>query len=613
MISREKGGSENPNLIDVFTQANTMTAKEKVALLQKKMLENDIDAFIVYSADPHMSEYLPEEWQERTWLTGFTGSAGFAVVLKDKSALWTDGRYFVQAPIELEGSDIELMKDGVEGTPNYIEWIKSNVREGGKVGVNGLATSNTNWTSLEEKLASKNITVVDIPLLKDIWIVRNSEVKKNPVFVHPIERAGKSVTDKLSAIRQKMEEQETSVHIISSLDDVAWTLNLRGSDVEANPVFLGYIVVTKNDAVLFVDLDKLTIDARRQMDESFVKMMPYEEFFTFLSKFKNEKILISPNTNQSVFDILKSENSFVKASVPGNLMKAQKNEAELAGFRTVMERDGVAMVKFLYWLKHNVGKEPMNEYSIGKKLYEFRSQGANFVGESFGSIIGYKGNGAIVHYSAKSEGSKEVTNDGSILIDSGGQYLEGTTDITRTVALGSVSQNFIDDCTLVLKGMINLSLVKFPKGTRGVQLDAFARLPLWNAGKDYAHGTGHGVGSFMNVHEGPQNIRKDLNPQELLPGMVCSNEPGFYVENQYGIRHENLVAIKEIEVTEFGIFYGFETLTVCPFFRGVINVSMLTQDEKDWLNNYHKWCEDKLAKHLEGDVKTWFLDLVRPV
>lgn len=273
-------------------------------------------------------------------------------------------------------------------------------------------------------------------------------------------------------------------------------------------------------------------------------MMPYDEFFNHLKQIKQQNILVSPNSNQSVFDTLKDANTFIKAAVPGNLMKAQKNEAELEGFRTVMVRDGVAMVKFLYWLTHRAGKEPMNEYSIGEKLEGFRAEGANFVGESFSSIIGYKGNGAIIHYSAKAEGSKEVTNDSSILVDSGGQYLEGTTDITRTLALGAVTDEFKKDSTLVLQGMIGLSMVKFPKGTRGVQLDAFARLPLWMAGKDYNHGTGHGVGSFMNVHEGPQSIRKDLNPQELLPGMVLSNEHGYYVVNQYGIRHENLIAVR---------------------------------------------------------------------
>ncbi|MDQ8747753.1 aminopeptidase P family protein [Elizabethkingia miricola] len=588
-----------------------MTSKEKIAALRSAMHNNNIDAFIVYSADPHMSEYLPQEWQERSWLSGFTGSAGFVVITKDKAGLWTDGRYFTQAPIELEGSGIDLFKDGIEGTPNYIDWIISEIPAGGKVAVNALATSHSNWEALDSKFSAKNISLTDLPLLKEIWTDRGTAAK-NPIYVHPVERAGQSVQDKIAAIRQKMEDQHADVHIISSLDDVAWTLNLRGSDVQSNPVFLGYIVLSKNDAILFTDLEKLDTDARRQMDDAGVKMIPYDEFFNHLRQIKQQNILVSPNSNQSVFDTLKDANTFIKAAVPGNLMKAQKNEAELEGFRTVMERDGVAMVKFLYWLTHQAGKEPMNEYSIGEKLRGFRAEGANFVGESFGSIIGYKGNGAIIHYSAKAEGSKEVTNDSSILVDSGGQYLEGTTDITRTLALGAVTDEFKKDSTLVLQGMIRLSMVKFPKGTRGVQLDAFARLPLWMAGKDYNHGTGHGVGSFMNVHEGPQSIRKDLNPQELLPGMVLSNEPGYYVVNQYGIRHENLIAVREAEKTEWNTFYEFETLTLCPFFKDTIVKDILSADEIQWLNSYHKTCEEKLAPHLEGDVKNWFLELVSP-
>ena len=589
-----------------------MTSKEKVAALREEMQKNNVDAFIVYSADPHMSEYLPEEWQERAWLSGFLGSAGFVVITKDKAGLWTDGRYFTQAPIELAGSGIDLFKDGMEGTPNYIDWIISEIPANGKVAVNALATSHSNWELLYQKLNAKNLTLVDSPLLKEVWKERGTP-SKNPIFVHPLDRAGKSVTDKISAIRQKMEEQEVTVHVISSLDDVAWTLNLRGSDVESNPVFLGYILITKNDAILFTDLEKMEVEARKQMDESFVKMMPYDEFYNHLRTIKNENVLVSPNSNQSIFEALKIDNKFVKAAVPGNLMKAQKNETELEGFRKVMVRDGVAMVKFLYWLTHNAGKEAMNEYSIGKKLREFRAAGENFVGESFGSIIGYKDNGAMMHYSAKSEGSKEVTNDASILVDSGGQYLEGTTDITRTLALGAVSEEFKTNSTLVLQGMIRLSMVKFPKGTRGVQLDAIARLPLWMHGKDYNHGTGHGVGSFMNVHEGPQNIRKDMNPQELLVGMVVSNEPGYYLEGDYGIRHENLIAVKESETTIHGTFYEFETLTFCPFFKNDIVKEILSQDEINWLNSYHKTCEEKLASHLEGEVKEWFLSLVSPL
>jgi Xaa-Pro aminopeptidase len=590
-----------------------MTSSEKILALRQKMFENNIDAFIIYSADPHMSEYLPTEWQERSWLSGFTGSAGFVVVTKDKAGLWTDGRYFVQAPIELKDSGIDLFKDGMEGTPNYIDWINSEITENGTVAVNAIATSHANWELLSEKLSAKGNKLVDLPLLKEIWTNRNSNVQKNPVFVQPIERAGKSVTQKLSDIRNKMEELGASAHIISSLDDVAWTLNLRGSDVQSNPVFLGYVILTKNEAKLFVDLEKLEVEARKQMDDSGMKMLPYEEFYKELKNISNEQILVSPDGNQSIFEALKENNTFIKAPVPGNLMKAIKNTTELEGFRTVMQRDGIAMVKFLYWLTHQAGKEAMTEYSIGEKLRGFRAEGKNFVGESFGSIVGYKENAAIMHYSAKSEGSKEVTNIHTILVDSGGQYLEGTTDITRTFALGTASAEFKRDATLALKGLIQLSMVKFPKGTRGVQLDAFARMALWMEGKDYNHGTGHGVGSFMNVHEGPQNIRKDMNMQQLIPGMVLSNEPGFYYDYHYGIRHENLIAVRELETTDFGTFYDFETLTVCPFDRNVIEVSLLTQPEKDWLNNYHDWCREKLENDLQGEIKNWFLEQVKPI
>ncbi|WP_187478088.1 aminopeptidase P family protein [Amniculibacterium sp. G2-70] len=589
-----------------------MNIQERISALRVKMQENNIDAYIVYSADPHMSEYLPEEWQERAWISGFTGSAGFVVILKNKAALWTDGRYFVQAPIELQSSGIDLMKDGVEGTPNYIDWIISQIPANGKVAVNALATSNINWEALEEKLNPKGISLVNQALIQEIWTDK-PQASQNPIYTHPTERAGKSVEEKLQAIREKMQTLGTSTHIISSLDDVAWTLNLRGSDVDCNPVFLGYILLSLNDAKLFVDTKKLNANAQESMQKAGVSVLPYEDFLKELALVKNQNILISPNTNQSVYDALANNNTFVKAAAPGNLMKAQKNTAELQGFRTVMERDGVAMVKFLYWLTHTAGKEAMTEYSIGKKLRTFRAASENFVGESFGSIVGYAGNDAICHYSAKEVGSKEVTNSGSILVDSGGQYLEGTTDITRTLPLGETSQQFKIDSTLVLQGMIRLSMVKFPKGTRGVQLDAVARMPLWMHGKDYNHGTGHGVGSFMNVHEGPQNIRKDMNPQELLPGMVVSNEPGFYLENMYGIRHENLVAVKFSETTEFGDFYEFETLTFCPFFKETIVKELLSAEEIEWLNAYHKTCEEKLGKHLEGDVKEWFLQLVSPL
>lgn len=589
-----------------------MTAKEKVASLREEMKRNNIDAFIVYSADPHMSEYLPEQWQERTWLSGFTGSAGFVVVTLDKAGLWTDGRYFTQAPIELKGSGIDLFKDGIEGTPNYIDWIISQTSENAIVAVNALATSNANWEDVKAKLEKKNRKLIDKPLLNTVWSDRGTP-SKNPVFVHPIERAGRSVIEKLTEIREKMKKEDATAHLISSLDDVAWTVNLRGSDVDCNPVFLGYIYISMDKAILFVDTEKLEEDAKKLMKDSGVEVKEYEDFFDYLASLKDESILIAPNSNQSIFEAVKANNTIIKKPVPGHLMKAIKNGAELEGFETVMVRDGVAMVKFLHWLSHNVGKEPMNEYQIGQKLLEFRKEGKNFVGNSFDSIVGYKGNGAIIHYSAPEKGSAEVTNEGSILVDSGGQYLEGTTDITRTLPLGEVTEEFKEDVTRVLQGMIRLSMVKFPKGTKGVHLDAFARMALWQNGKDYNHGTGHGVGSFMNVHEGPQNIRKDLNPIDLVEGMVLSNEPGYYVEGKYGIRHENLIVVKEWKKTEWNTFYEFETLTLCPFFTSIVIKDMLSQEEIDWLNDYHKTCEEKLAPYLEGEVKEWFLELVKPI
>ncbi|MGI9527855.1 MAG: aminopeptidase P family protein [Weeksellaceae bacterium] len=589
-----------------------MTTNEKISVLREKMKDANIDAFIVYSADPHMSEYLPKKWLERVWLTGFTGSAGFVVITLDKAALWTDSRYFVQAPKELEGSEILLMKDGYGDTPDYLTWLKSELKSGDVVATNALVASHQNWDQLQTALENKDIKLKSADLLKEIWTDRKED-QSDAIFVHPEALAGKSVASKLVEIREAMHQEEADAHVITALDDVAWTLNLRGNDVIFNPVFLGYILVEKKKATLFVDQNKLSDDVKEHLASAGVQLAPYDSFFDALKAIKDQKVWISPTSNQAIYDTLAEGNKIISKPAPGNLLKAIKNEAELEGFRKVMVRDGVAMVKFIYWLKHEGAQQGLSEYEIGEKLRAFRAEGENFVGESFGSIVGYEGNGAIVHYSAKKEGSSKVTPHGSILVDSGGQYKEGTTDITRTFALGEVSDEFKEDCTLAFQGMINLSLAHFPKGTKGVHLDALARLPLWMQHKDYGHGTGHGVGSFMNVHEGPQNIRKDMNNQDLIPGMVLSNEPGFYLEGKYGIRHENLVAVQKVETTDFGSFYAFETLTICPFPMEVINTNMLTQPQKDWINEYHALCKEKLESHLEGEVKEWFLEQVKPI
>src|SRR5699024_10061578 len=437
------------------------------------------------------------------------------------------------------------------------------------------------------RLEKEKRQLVHMPLLDDIWKKRISE-GMNPVFVQPLERAGESVESKLEKIRQKMKEKGATAHIISSLDDVAWTLNLRGSDVKCNPVFLSYLLIKENSAKLFVKTKKLDVQAAYLMQDSNVQTEDYDLFFEQLKQLKNEKIWLSENANQAIFNAVEENNEIYVAPVPGNLMKAIKNKTELSGFREVMIKDGVAMVNFLYWLKHNAGKKKLKEYDVSQKLLEFRKQQENFVGISFETIVGYKGNGAIIHYAPDEKKSAEIQAEASVLIDSGGQYLEGTTDITRTLALGKVSEEFKRDYTTVLKAHINLSMAKFPKGTRGSQIDVLARLPLWEEGKDFNHGTGHGVGSFLNVHEGPQSIRREYNGIALQPGMVLSNEPGYYIVGKYGIRHENLLVVKEYMETEWNDFYEFENLTWCPFFTDSIIKSMLTAEEIKWLNDYHK-------------------------
>lgn len=589
-----------------------MTTQDKLQQLRVLMKQSDIGAFVVYSADPHASEYLPTYWQERVWVSGFTGSAGFAVITKDKAGVWTDSRYFVQATEELQGSGFDLFKEGVEGTPNYIDWILTQVQEGQKVAVNALCTSHASWESLRYRLEEKNITLINAPLLKDLWSDRPAD-KGYPIFIHPVAYAGQSAKEKIQQIRAELTPKGITAHIVTTLDDVAWITNLRGSDVAYNPVFVSYLLITPTEVKLFADVHKCDTSVQQYLKEEGIELVAYNSFFEVLKTLKGAKIALSSNANQSIYEAIKEKNTIVIAEPPSQLLKAMKNTTELEGFRTAMRKDGVAMVNFLYWLDTSVGKEPMTEYSIGRVLEQFRASQENFVGNSFGEIVGYQGNGAIVHYSAKEQTAKKVTNEGTILIDSGGQYREGTTDITRVVPLGTYSEEFKKDYTLVLKGMINLSCVNFVKGTRGVQLDAFARMPLWLEARDYGHGTGHGVGSFLNVHEGPQNIRKDLRDIPLLIGMVCSNEPGLYRENQYGIRIENLIAVQPQSESEFGTFYSFETLTLCPIDTRPVLVELLTPKEREWLNAYHARVEQTLLPLLEQPQQQWLKEACKAI
>lgn len=588
------------------------TIPERLESLRQKMKTHDIDAFVVYSADPHMSEYLPEEWKERMWLSGFTGSYGYMAVTLKKAALWTDGRYFVQAAVELKGSGITMMRDRVVGQVHYLDWILAETKKGARIAVNAQLTSHANWVEADKKLSVHQRELVNQPLLNEIWTDRERS-ERNPIFEHPLERAGQSVLEKLMAIRKEMKNQGATAHVISSLDDVAWTLNLRGSDVAYNPVFLGYILMGEEDIALYVNPEQLTDEAQIAMETAEVEIRLYTDFYSDLENLKGQKVLVDPASNQAIFEALGINSTIILGPPPGNLMKAIKNKTELNGFDIVMVRDGVAMVNFLYWLKHKVGKTPLTEYGIGKKLHEFRSQGENFVGESFATIVGYKGNDALPHYSAKKEGSVEIFAEGSVLIDSGGQYLEGTTDLTRTIPLGEMTEEFKHDYTIVMKAYLALERAKFPKGTRGSQLDDLGRLPLWAEGKDFNHGIGHGVGSFLNVHEGPQAIRKEENPTTLEAGMVLSNEPGYYREGHYGIRHENLMKVVLFKTTEWNTFFQFEVITLCPFFKEALILEELTKTEKKRFNTYHKMVKEKLSPHLEGAVKEWFLELVKPI
>lgn len=589
-----------------------MTPQEKIKRLRIEMAKNKVDVFIVYSADPHMSEYLPEDWKERAWLSGFTGSAGFVVVTADKAGLWTDGRYFTQARQQLEGSGIQMYKDKVVNAVDYIDWILEETPTQAVIAVNAMATSHADWQKLKTKLEACNRKLISLALMENVWTDRAATSVKKPVFAQPVERAGRSVADKISAIRKEISQKGATAHIISGLDDVAWTLNLRGSDVACNPVFTAYILILRDQVFLYVDKEKLTDEARHLLTLSNVEVKDYSGFFPDLKTCEEEIFWLSAQSNQAVFEALKEKNKIITGAVPGSLMKAVKNEAELQGFHSAMIKDGIAMTRFLYWLTHRVGKEDMDENSIAEKLLSFRQQQDNFVGISFDSIIGYQGNGAIIHYKPPHTGSSKVRAAGSLLVDSGGQYLEGTTDITRTLPLGHVSAQFRHDYTLVMKAHIRLAMAVFPKGTRGSQLDILARLPLWEEGKDYNHGTGHGVGSFLNVHEGPQSISKEENSVALVPGMVLSNEPGYYMEGEYGIRHENLMVVKPFKTTEWNTFYAFETLTYCPFFTAPLIREMLTKEELAWLNAYHRTVQEKLAPHLEEEVKTWLIKLTTP-
>ncbi len=588
--------------------------QSRVAALRAEMQKHNLDAWYISGTDPHSSEYLPDRWKTRAFISGFTGSYGMVVVTKNEAALWTDTRYFLQAEAQLEGTGISMMKLRVPGAVPPEEWLAEKLQEGSRVGMDSQTVSVAGFRSFKNILEKNNIELVETQdLLENIWENR-PVISADKVFELDIKYAGKSRQEKQLEIGEELEKRGASFHVVTMLDELAWLYNLRGSDIGYNPVFTGFALISKDKSYLFVDAVKVDEDVKIRLENDGVELKSYTEFYNFLSGLEGEQIFLDAGTaSYAVYSSLAGKNEIEEGTSVVSLLKARKNPVELEGFRKAMKKDGVALVQFHHWLKETVGKENISEYDVGVKLKEFRAKQEGFKGESFPPIVGYKSHGAIVHLTVGPDDALPVEMEGVVLFDSGGQYYDGTTDITRTVALGEVTDQLKRDFTIVLKGMIGLSNARFPYGTKGCHLDILARQPMWNAGMNYGHGTGHGVGHFLNVHEGPMAIRQEYNENMIEPGHVMSNEPAFYREGLYGIRTENMMACVEIEETEFGRFLGFETLTLCPIDLKLIVPELLSDEEKEWINNYHKKVNQELKPLLDSKYHTYLDELTQEI
>ena len=582
-----------------------MNINKRLAALREFMGEKGLHAFIIPSTDSHLSEYPASHWASREWISGFTGSAGTVVVTREKAGLWTDSRYFLQGAKELEGADIELFKEGLPSTPSIEEWLTSELGKGEYVGIDGTVYAAKEAMNLTHKLNMKGLHLIsDYDPFSKIWNDR-PEIPTNPIFVLPEKYAGEAAHKKIARICDAVEKNGAESLLVASLDTIAWIFNIRGNDVKCNPVAVSYAYVSKEETVLFINPKKLTSEISDYLKAEGVTIAEYDKVFDYVSKLKTPVCLDANKVTFKLYNTIPDECRIIDMPSPADLMKSIKNDTEVQGIRNAMERDGVALVRFFMWLEKAVPGGNVTEIMIPEKLVEYRSQQKNFVGESFDTISGYGPNGAIVHYHVSNESSLPVKLEGLLLVDSGAQYFDGTTDITRTLAVGPLTDQMKKDYTMVLKGHINLATAIYPQGTRGSQLDILARKALWDEGLNYLHGTGHGIGHFLNVHEGPQNIRMNENPTTLQPGMVTSNEPGLYRAGQYGIRIENLIRTKHEMTTEFGDFYSFETLTLCPIDTTPIVKEMLTEKEIIWLNEYHKFVYDRLSPLLTEDEKQW--------
>ena len=554
--------------------------KERMHALRMTFPPNYIKAFIIPSTDPHLSEYVAPHWMSREWISGFTGSAGTVVVLMNEAGLWTDSRYFLQAAKELEGSGITLYKEMLPETPSITKYLSQKLKPGESVSIDGKMFSVQQVEQMKEELAAYSLQV-DLfgDPLKRIWKDRPS-IPNSPAFVYDIEYAGKSCEEKVAAIRAELTKKGAYALFLSALDEIAWTLNLRGNDVHCNPVVVSYLLITQDDVIYFISPEKVTKEVNEYLKEQHVKLKNYDEVETYLNTFTGRNILIDPKkTNFAIYSAINPKCNIIRGESPVALLKAIRDEQEIAGIHAAMQRDGVALVKFLKWLEEAVPSGKETELSVDRKLHEFRAAQPLYMGESFDTIAGYKEHGAIVHYSATPESDVPLQPKGFLLLDSGAQYLDGTTDITRTIALGELTEEEKTDYTLILKGHIALAMAKFPVGTRGAQLDVLARMPIWKYGMNFLHGTGHGVGHFLSVHEGPQSIRMNENPVVLQPGMVTSNEPGVYKAGSHGIRTENLTLVCKDKEGMFGDYLKFETITLCPICKKGIVKEMLTNEE----------------------------------
>lgn len=590
------------------------TIAARLAALREEMRREHLSAFIFPSSDPHNSEYVPSRWEGRKWISGFDGSAGTAVVTLHSAALWTDSRYFLAAEEQLAGTEFQLMRERVDGTPSIAEWIATEIEgaESSEIGVDGMCMNYAECSDLKTDLKHNGgITVrTNLDILDRIWTDRPS-VPLNPVSIQPIEYAGESCHDKLGRIRSSLLRRGASGMLMTQLDDIAWTLNLRGTDVHCTPVFVAWLIVAEEVAVLYIKDEKLSPEVIEYLNAEGVAVDDYDNIIDALNSYDGYTLLIDPATTNYTLSQLRGNFNLVSAPSPVPEMKAIKNEVECNGFRNAMQRDGVAMVKFLKWLEEAVPKGCETELSVSAKLRQLRAEQPLFKDESFDTIAGYEEHGAIVHYEPTPDTDVPLRPEGFLLLDSGAQYLDGTTDITRTIQLGKVTDLHRRVYTLVLKGHLSLQNLCFPRGAAGTQLDAVARVAMWREGMNFMHGTGHGVGSYLSVHEGPHQIRQEYRPAPMLEGMTVTDEPGLYLAGKFGVRIENTLLTVPYMTTEFGKFLRFEPLTLCPIDTRPIVVDMLSTEELGVLNAYHKMVYERLSPMLDEEHKAWLADKTR--